>query len=396
MRQRIAARGVIVIALLTWSVTAPAQQQDELRNRPIPGWSFIPGVTIGTLFDSNVGLASEPVGDARNEGDRQFLVQPSAQLVFNGKYTNFDAGYRGYLRRYEDFEALNGYDQRGIVSLRRRATRHVTFYASESYTQSPTTDELELNGVPFSRVGSRQNDVQAGIDAQVGPFTSVSARYDLTSVAFDRDSPGFNGGYVHGVVGTMNHKIAAHVSIGGEYRLRLARLDDGARDITFHDAGGTIHVQTGPHTSIDGAAGVAFVSASQFDASRTGPYFRGAITQELEYATVGGAFERTFVPSFGFGGTTRTQEVRGFIRMPIERRMYVQGTTTWRRSNPLIATELQLDTLRLQSTVGYSLSRWLHLEGFYHFTRQETQLGGLIGRHRAGIQAVIAQPMRLR
>jgi hypothetical protein len=396
MRHRLVARGVFVLGLLAWAGAAPAQQQEEFRNRPIPGWSFTPSVAVGTLFDTNVALASQPVGDARNEGDTLFLMEPSAQLQFNGKYTNFGAGYHGYLRRYADLDALNGYDQRGLVSLRHRATRHVTVFASETYSKSPTTDELDLNGVPFSRTGSRQNSAQGGIDVQVGRHTSVSGRYDFTSIDFDRDVALINGGHVHGVAGSVTHRVAEHVSMGGEYQLRLATLEDGARQITFHDAGGTIHVQTGQHTSVDGAAGISHLSDAAFDTSRTGPYFRIAITQELEYAIVGGAFERRFLPSFGFGGSTRSQDLRGFIRMPIERRMYVQGTGSWRRTDPLIEEALQLDTLRLQSTLGYSVSRWLHLEGFYHYTRQETQLGGLIDRQRVGIQAVIAQPMRLR
>ena len=38
------------------------------------------------------------------------------------------------------------------------------------------------------------------------------------------------------------------------------------------------------------------------------------------------AFERMFVPSFGFGGTNQSQEVRGYVRMPLSRnRIYIQG-----------------------------------------------------------------------
>lgn len=397
MRFAIAARGGILLGCLAMAASAPAQQDQEFRNRVIPGWSFTPGVAIGTLFDSNVGLSSGPSGaDATGEGDRLFLIEPSAQLDFNGPRTTFGSGYRGHLRRYADLDALNGYDQRGLVSLRHRATKHVTIFARESYSKAPTTDELELNGVPFSRTGARQNAIQGGIDAQVSRFTSIGAQYDFSSVDFDREDALFSGGHVQGLRGHVRHQIAEHVSLGGEYSLRLASLDAGTRDLTFNDVGGTVHVQTGAHTSIDGAAGISFLRDASFDTSRTGPYFRAAITQELEYAMVGGAFERSFVPSFGFGGSTRSQDLRGYIRMPIERRMYVQGSAGWRRTDPLIENELRLDTARLQGTLGYSLSRWLHLEGFYNFTRQETQVGGVIGRHRAGIQAVIAQPMRLR
>ena len=60
-------------------------------------------------------------------------------------------------------------------------------------------------------------------------------------------------------------------------------------------------------------------------------------------------------------------------------------------------SELELDTFLLRSTLGYSAARWLRVEGFYAFTRQDSQVtGGEINRHRAGTQVVISQPMRIR
>jgi hypothetical protein len=84
--------------------------------------------------------------------------------------------------------------------------------------------------------------------------------------------------------------------------------------------------------------------------------------------------------------------------MPLSRnRMYIQGSASWRRSEPFVETDLNLDTWSVRSTLGYSASRWLRLEGFYAFTRQDSQVtGGEISRHRAGTQIVISQPMRIR
>ena len=51
----------------------------------------------------------------------------------------------------------------------------------------------------------------------------------------------------------------------------------------------------------------------------------------------------------------------------------------------------------LRSTVGYSAARWLRLEGFHAFTRQDSQVtGGEINRQRIGAQVVVSQPMRIR
>jgi hypothetical protein len=43
------------------------------------------------------------------------------------------------------------------------------------------------------------------------------------------------------------------------------------------------------------------------------------------------------------------------------------------------------------------MSRWLHMEAFYAFSRQDSSIpGGLVNRQRIGAQIVIAEPMRIR
>jgi hypothetical protein len=113
--------------------------------------------------------------------------------------------------------------------------------------------------------------------------------------------------------------------------------------------------------------------------------------------TLGAAYERSFVPSFGFGGSAQSQQIRAFVRMPLERhRMYVQGSLAWRSSDPFLAEALPLDSTSLRSTVGYAAARHARLELFYALTRQDTRLaGGKINRQRVGAQVVISQPMRI-
>jgi hypothetical protein len=50
----------------------------------------------------------------------------------------------------------------------------------------------------------------------------------------------------------------------------------------------------------------------------------------------------------------------------------------------------------IRTTVGYSATRYLRVEGFYAFTRQDSRVaGGKVNRNRAGAQVVISQPMRI-
>ena len=83
--------------------------------------------------------------------------------------------------------------------------------------------------------------------------------------------------------------------------------------------------------------------------------------------------------------------------MPLDAsRMYLQGSASWRRTDPFVADELPLDTTLLRTTLGYSATRILRLEGFYAFTRQDSRIaGGKVNRQRVGANVVIAQPMRI-
>jgi hypothetical protein len=131
---------------------------------------------------------------------------------------------------------------------------------------------------------------------------------------------------------------------------------------------------------------------------RRGLYGRAGVEHAVERATFGASFEKSFVPSFGFGGSSASQELRGFIQMPLNRnRLYLQTNALWRRTNPLELEELALDTIQSTNTVGYALVRWLRLEAFHVFTRQDSIVtGGEINRQRAGLQLVVSQPMRIR
>ena len=277
-------------------------------------------------------------------------------------------------------------------------TRRLSFFMNDSYAHVPTTDEVELNGVPFTRTGSRTNNVAAGLESRLDKFTTLSVRYDQMWVDFDRKDTFLTGGYVNGVRANLGRHLNERMTVGGEYRLRLADLNEGTRHVTFQDAGGTLSYAVGRQVEVAVAGGVSYLADHTLGASRTGPYFRAGITRTTDGSMVGASFERSFVPSFGFGGSNESQQLRGFVRIPFQHnRFYVDGSAAWRRSTPFVANELVLDTYWVRSTVGYALTRWLRLESFYAFTRQDSQVtGGEINRHRAGAQVVISQPMRIR
>jgi hypothetical protein len=381
-------------------VPAAGQQPDpaaELQSYRIPGWSFTPSLALGATYDTNVALTDPRADLGFTEGDTFFNIVPGGQLGFSGKYTDFSASYRGFVRRYLDFDALNSYDQRGSLSVKRLLSRRLTISARDTFADTPTTDDTEVNGVPFLRAGSRSNVFTVDSVYRITKHTSLSSGYDQNWVEFDRPDLGLiTGGWIHGVRNELSQRLSERVAVGGEYSFRYATLDRGDRAFNFQDAGGVVHLSLGPHTSANVAGGVGVLHDRNFDVTRTGPYVRLNLTQETERATVGASFERQYVPSFGFGGSSNSHELRGWIMMPLRPGLYTQSSAAWRRMKPFETDVLQLDTIWIRSTVGYALARSAQVELLYTFTRQDTIVtGGEVNRHRIGVQFVISQPMRL-
>lgn len=377
-------------------VTLPSREFDSYR---IVGWSFTPALAAGVVYDSNVDLSAASAGTGDTQGDSLFTIVPSGQLAYLGKRTDFSVGYRGFVRRYAKVEGLAGFEQRGELGLRRALSRRLSVYFRDSFSDSPTTDEADVNGVPFQRTGSRRNALSTGGEFRLTKFTTVGAQYDNTWIHFERDadSPFLSGGWIHGGRTEVRHQLNERLSLGGEYAYRTASIDEGTREFAFQDGGVTGSYALGPHTSASAAGGISRLVDRNAGESRTGPYVRLGINRTFELFTAGASFSRIFLPSFGFGGASASQDLRGFVRMPLGRRFFVQGSSSWRRTQSFEVGELELDTYALRSTVGYLATRWARAEALYTFTRQDSSVtGGEINRHRVGLQVVVSQPMRIR
>jgi hypothetical protein len=362
-----------------------------------PGWTFTPGLSFGGVYDSNVALAAVSPTRQQAQSDQLLLAEPFAQLDYLAKRTEFSGGYQGYIRRYMDLDQLNGFDQHGHASLRRLVSKYVTLAFSDDYARVPTTDEIEVNGVPFSRTGARRNALAGRLTARLSKFMDLSVKYDNTWVSFDRTDSLLTGGTVNGVTTGLSRRVRPRISVGAEYAVRFADLNEGTRQLIFHDAGATAQIGLNERTSASFGLGYSYLDDRSLHETRTGPYVRAEVTHGTEHATLGAAFERMFVPSFGFGGSSQSEQLRGYIRMPLNRnRMYVQGSGAWRRTDPFLAGELPLDTTALRGTLGYSVTRHLRVEVFDAFTRQDSRIaGGRVNRQRIGVQIVISQPMRI-
>lgn len=393
---------LIVAALLSCATPAVAQvSQDlpsEFQSWQLPGWSFTPGATFGMLFDSNVAVAPPDV-NKKTASDKLFTVQPFGQLEYLSPRTSFSTAYRGLVRRYVELSALDDTEQRGSLSLRERLTRRVTLFATDDFAEAATTDQLQLNGVPFQRTGGRYNTFAGGVESRLTRTMDLAVRFDSTWVNFDRKvNVALIGGVVNGLDTELSRRLTDRVSLGAQYDVRFANLDAGTRNLTFNEAGGTFHYRVTGTTSFDAAGGVAYLLDRTTDVTRTGPYVTVGLMHRAARATLGATYRRSYVPSLVFGGTNQSQEATGYVQMPFSRsRWYVQESVAWRRTDPFIATEIPLSSIWVNNLLGYAIARWFRIEGYYQFTSQDNRLvEGQVSRHLAGIQFVVAQPVRIR
>ena len=402
MRILTRARTYLAAVAFAACVVMPAAAQEpppEFQSWRLPGWTFTPGIVIGALFDDNVSVSFPQSGPGGpTPSDKLFRYEPFGQLDYFSPRTMFSSGYQGAVRRYVDFRELDGLDHHGYMSLRHLITRRVTMFVNDNYVSVPTTDELQLNGLPFRRTGARYNTFAGGIEARLTRTLDLTTRYDLSWVDFARKDVLLQGGFVNGVRTSLAYRLDGRSSLGGEYDVRWADLNGGTKNLLFQETGAVYRFRTGPLTTFEAAAGLAHLQDRNRNITRDGPYARVGLTHNAQRASIGIDYERSFIPSLAFGGTDQSQEVRGYVRMPLTRnRLYLQEGAAWRRTDPFVAAELPLDSIWISTTGGYALARWFRLEVYHSYTRQDTKLAsGQISRNVFGVQFVVSEPVRIR
>jgi hypothetical protein len=362
-----------------------------------PGWSFVPMLGAGTSWDDNVLIRGR--GDSA-PGDVVSVLNPRGTLDFNGGHGQLSATYDGAILLYRDLNQLNSYDQHSSFFGRRLISRHVALFVRNSAAAVPTTQLEQLVAVPFVRTGSRLEDLRTGIEAAFTKRTSMVVSYDFQWVNFDQSAPGAEnllGGHSHGATLTLRHVLDKRLALTGDYDLQLATLSGGAQTFGVQNGWAGAEYKLSEQTLVFGAGGVSRLAVSEFAENRTGPAWRLGVTHIVRKANVDLLYSRSFIPTFGFGGTMQNEELTGRLRLPLGRRLYTTSSLSWRRDDPLTSGELPLRTYWIEGSVGYAASPWVHVEAFYAGTHQTIdQPGGVLDDNRIGIQVTTAKPLRIR
>ncbi len=388
--------------------SAVAQSSDEGASAMTPGLVFTPTVSIGVTYDDNPVLAGS---GAESPDDFLTKVRPGADLTFVRKHTFLGTGYRGSIQRYRTLDEYDNYAQGGYVELRHQASRRVTLSVRDNASVSPTTDMVEVAGVPFTRTGTRSNDLNATLNASATKRLQLSGTYHFQWFEFDRSddpvSSVLQGGRSHSVTVDARQSLTSRLKVGGDYTIQRANtgeppLDPGGPPLpgsafTIQNAEASVSYQVTSTIEVDAGGGVSYL-AIPGEPTRTGPATHLSLTKRTEHASLSVSARRSFVPAFGFGGSMSNQEVVASVHAPFSRnRAYVDGRVSWRDSEPVLESELRLRGLWLQTNVGYAFQRWLRLEAFYDGTFQDTRIaGGRINRNQIGVQVITAHPMRLK
>lgn len=378
---------------------------------PTPGWVLTPSIGVGGAWDDNVLVVSPAEGPP---GDYASPIRPSLGLDFTGKYTRFSAGYDGSVVLYRSLDELSSFEQHLRAAFSHRISRQLTVFGEESFTRAPTTDAIPLHGgVPFYRIGSWTNAIGGGFQAALRQHLSMRGSYTLRVVDFEFDEIAgreLQGGYAHEIDVAVERALSPRLTLGAEYgldRIVMDGIDAGilvpvpaaAQQDRFsiQNASVTATYAASRTTVISGAFGIAHLGAGLLSESRTAPAWRGSITRRFERAVVTGAYNRSYVPSFGFGGTLQNEEWSGSVTVPFARnRAYATGSVNLFNNDALEEGQPRLKSLWLTSVIGYRISRWLRVEGFYNRTQQDTRReGGRVTRNQIGFQVVSAAPFRL-
>ncbi len=377
---------------------APVQPFPFYEPKSGAGWTFTPSLGFSGTYDDNVTLFGQGSNTAT---DYETGINPAAEMTYASPRAVIGGLYNGSFLLYRQLSELNSFDQRGWMQASYRVTRQVTLYAHSGLAVAPTTDAVMLSGVPFLRIGSRLFQVDGGGSVVVGPHTTLTAGYVFDRVTFDNSSPYsalLQGGYDQGVTASLTHQVNARIAIGGTYDGRRAYVANDTQEFNIQNAAGTVSVVLSPDLRIRGALGVARLTDNVgFAPPRTGPSWQLGFTRSGLHATVDAAYMRSYVPSFGIGGTVQNEEFDASLHMPLARnRLFWEGSLSYRSNASLVDNSPSLKSVWIVSTVGYAVQRWVRIEGFYARSQQDSQLaGGRIDRNQIGFQIVTSKPLRI-
>jgi len=395
----------LLAAILTLTAAAEAAAQLSEGGTPVrpPGWSVTPAIGVSEMWDDNPTLAGE--GDVRF-GDFVTAVRPSLGLDFRGKQTTVRTDYAGSFDFYRDQVGLNTRDHRGGLDFTHQATKRLQFFAHDQATVSPTTaDALDVNATVLRRQTTRMNAFGGGFEALLGRQTMLRGTYASQWIEFadddEADSPLppsselLLGGHSHAGGAEVRHRLNRRLSIGGDYDLQHAIVAGGTETFDVQSALAVSQITMGPSLTANLGYGHAWLTAGRSGFTDSGPAIDLGLDWSGRHSGAALHYGRTFLPSFGFGGTFQNQEIRASVRTTLSRALQWTGSVAASRNEPLEPGDPTLRSLSANTALGWTIKRRLRVDAFVEHVSQDSGLaGGHVLRTRAGVQGTVSQTVR--
>jgi hypothetical protein len=398
-------RITVVLAALLVAATAHAQERVESSNRPQSyraGWTITPTLGFAETYDDNISLFGKNTAENQND-DVIATFFPALDLHYSGKHTRFGSSYSGSFLNYRTFSLLNRWDQRMRIELRRQETARLNWFARAAASMLPSTDLVELGGLPYRHTGAKTADGRGGVEYTFNAHDSFTSSVNFQHVEFDRPPDVraiLRGGDVLESLNIWRHKIDARLAFGTDYSFRRAHVVGDLETFNIHTAEGAVDYDLSPSWSFSGGAGAVYLESTAVTSARTGPAWRISLERHRGASAFHVGYSRSYIPSFGFGGTIQNDEVGLGFHAPLfgSRHFYTENSIIYRDNQPLtdLVQQLPLRSLRTYSVVGWEPQRWVRLEGFYSRVQQTSlRAGGQLYRNRVGIQIVTSKPVRV-
>jgi len=397
----------LVIAAMVVGAVASTRAQEPVGS-PMQsfsyasGWMFTPAMGFGETYDDNIALFGVTSG-ATTSGDVVQTWLPGADLHYSGRHTEFGLGYSGSFLNYQTFSTLNRWSQHGRLMFRRQESAHLKWSGHANVLAVPSTDFIDVGGVPFRRTGAVTSDGRGSVEYLFNGRDSIILQGAFQTVHFEEPLTVDNilyGGHVYEAGGGWHHRLNSRLSAGTDYSFRRALVVGSIEPFDLHSVESGVGYALSPSWSLDASGGLVFMAANSVAQSRVGPAWHVALERHREARTLRVEYLRSYMPSFGFGGTVRDEEITLAFHTPLfhSRRFYTEQRVMYRDDVPLTTEfqQLPLRSLRTYSMIGWAPQNWVRIEGFYARTQQTNRLAfGQLYRNRVGFQIVTSKPMRM-
>jgi hypothetical protein len=328
-------------------------------------------------------------------------------LGYRGKRSTLRSNYSGSFDFYRDLTEQNTRDHRADIDFTHRLTPRVQIFARDQAMLSPTTgDVADLPATVLRRQTTRMNAFRGGVESILSRRTTLNLTYATQWIDFANDAELsatlrpeaglLQGGYSHGGIGELRHRVTQRFSVGADYDIQRATIGAGAETFDVQIALAVTELALSPTVTLSGGYGHAWLTASRDGFRDSGPAFSAGLDwRRRRFAgTIG--YGRTFLPSFGFGGTFQNEELRASVRAILSRSLTWSGGVTVADNDPLEPGDPTLRAVSAQTSLGWVVKQRLRFEVFaQHVSQDSSVAGGHVLRTRAGVQATVFDTVRV-